>query len=141
MHSPISKTTIRPLLPTIGALSAFLLLEPLRPLFFWLVGESSGFQLFLATRITVLACAIIIAARSTLTFDWIPRPVPMAIKGADPLLTLRAFACLIVLVGHGTVVMFPPTDIARLVQDNNSYRMLMACPWVGVWIFLCCPVT
>lgn len=135
MHSPVSRATIRPWLPTIGALVAFLLLEPLRPIFFWMAGETSGFQLFLAMRVAMLACAIVIAARASLTFDWTPRDVPVAIKGADPLLTLRGFACLIVLIGHGTAVIFAPADTADLIRSNSPFRLAMACPWLGVWIF------
>lgn len=127
--------TIRPWLPTAGVLGAFLLLQPLRPLFFWLAGEGSGFQLFLAMRVAVLGCAIVVAARSTLAFDWTPRPVPMAVKGADPLLTLRGFACLIVLIGHGTAVVFSPADASELIRNNSPFRLAMVCPWLGVWIF------
>jgi peptidoglycan/LPS O-acetylase OafA/YrhL len=116
-------------------LGAFLLLQPLRPLFFWLAGEASGFQLFLAVRVAVLGCAIVVAARSTLAFDWKPRAVPIAAKGADPLLTLRGFACLIVLIGHGTAIVFSPAEFSELIRNDSPFRLAMVCPWLGVWIF------
>lgn len=135
MHSPLVRTSIRPWLPIIGALGIFLMLEPLRPLFFWLAGNVQGFNLFLLLRVAVLFAAMGIAAKSTLVFEWAPRDVPVAIKSADPLLTLRGFACLIVLIGHATITVFPPANLAELVQSKDPFHWLMPCPWVGVWIF------
>jgi peptidoglycan/LPS O-acetylase OafA/YrhL len=111
------------------------MLEPLRPLFFWLAGNVQGFNLFLLLRVAVLFAAMGIAAKSTLVFEWAPRDVPIAIKSADPLLTLRGFACLIVLIGHATITVFPPANLAELVQSKDPFHWLMPCPWVGVWIF------
>jgi peptidoglycan/LPS O-acetylase OafA/YrhL len=118
-----------------GALGIFLAIEPLRPLFFELAGETIGFALFLTVRILALLVALVLTARSNLRFNWLPRAVPVAVTGADPLLTLRGFACLIVLIGHSTLVVFLPSDFDTIVRTLNPYRLMMASPWVGVWIF------
>lgn len=118
-----------------AGLGLFLAIEPLRPLFFELAGETIGFHLFLTVRALAMLVALVIAARSNLRFNWLPRAMPAPVTGADPLLTLRGFACLIVLIGHGTMLVFPPSDIDSIVRTYNPFRCLMACPWVGVWIF------
>ena len=51
----------------------------------------------------------------------------------DPLLSLRAMACLIVLVGHGTTVVFPPDDVAFVASHSRFFWLPM--PWAGVWVF------
>ena len=117
------------------ALGLFLGIEPLRPLFFELAGETIGFALFLTVRMLALLVILVSAARSNLQFNWLPRAVPAAVTGADPLLTLRGFACLMVLIGHGTLVAFVPSDIHTIARTFNPYRLLTASPWVGVWIF------
>ncbi len=135
VHVPVSQISIKPWLPVMAALGVFLAIEPLRPLFFELAGQTVGFYLFLTVRALALLTALVIAARSGLRFNWLPRVVPTALNGADPLLTLRGFACLIVLIGHGTLVVFLPSNIDTIVRTLNPYRLLTASPWVGVWIF------
>ena len=39
------------------------------------------------------------------------------------------------LIGHGTLVVFLPSNIDTIVRTLNPYRLLTASPWVGVWIF------
>lgn len=53
----------------------------------------------------------------------------------DPLLTLRAFACLLVLVGHYFMVIFPAGSLDRTISVHPLYSLLVSCPWAGVWIF------
>jgi peptidoglycan/LPS O-acetylase OafA/YrhL len=53
----------------------------------------------------------------------------------DPLLTLRAFACFIVLVGHGAAISFPPHDLVRQAQESQTFWLLLPLPWTGVWVF------
>src|SRR5258708_7909923 len=43
----------------------------------------------------------------------------------DPLLSLRALACLIVLIGHGTTVVFPPDDIADVASHSPLFWLSM----------------
>jgi len=53
----------------------------------------------------------------------------------DPLLSLRAMACLIVLIGHGTTVVFPPDDVAFVASHSRFFWLSMPMPWAGVWVF------
>jgi peptidoglycan/LPS O-acetylase OafA/YrhL len=48
---------------------------------------------------------------------------------------LRALACLIVLIGHGTTVVFPPDDIANVARHSSLFWLSMPMPWAGVWVF------
>lgn len=60
---------------------------------------------------------------------------PVKTGYGDPLLTLRAMACSIVMIGHGTTVVFPPSDLPHVAADSRSFWLLMPMPWAGVWIF------
>jgi peptidoglycan/LPS O-acetylase OafA/YrhL len=135
MSTAYQGSPIHPWLPTMTGLTLFLAIEPFRPLFFRAFGDTLGFDLFLAIRVITLAATMLLFWRSTLHFDWISRAVPSATAGADSLLSLRGFACLIVLMGHGTLVVFKPSDIDTIVRTISPFRLLMASPWVGVWIF------
>jgi peptidoglycan/LPS O-acetylase OafA/YrhL len=53
----------------------------------------------------------------------------------DSLLSLRAMACLIVLIGHGTTVVFPPDDLAFVASHSRFFWLSMPMPWAGVWVF------
>jgi peptidoglycan/LPS O-acetylase OafA/YrhL len=66
-----------------------------------------------------------------------PPDVRIAKKGPDPLLTLRAFACLLVLLGHYFAVVYPVGDLVATLDDHPWYGMLTSCPWAGVWVFYC----
>ena len=61
--------------------------------------------------------------------------VPQSNPEGDPLLTLRFFACLLVLLGHGLAITFVPTDMAQRLQDGSPFWLLMGSPWFGVWVF------
>lgn len=52
----------------------------------------------------------------------------------DPLLTLRAFACVLVLLGHGIGIAFAPKNLSVLARDGNVW-WLTSSPWAGVWVF------
>jgi len=114
-----------------AALGAFLAIDPARPLFLWL----GGLHLFLALRALAFSAVLVVGTRSALRFKWLPRTVPVPEAGADPLLTLRGFACLMVLVGHGTLVVFLPSNFDDLVRAPSLYRLVTPSPWVGVWVF------
>ncbi len=51
----------------------------------------------------------------------------------DPLMGLRALACLLVLMGHYFMVVFPLTTSG--VWAGRVARLLRSSPWAGVWIF------
>ena len=54
------------------------------------------------------------------------------VKLFDPLMGLRALACLIVLVGHYFLVVLPFADGSTSLATRSIFR---APPWAGVWIF------
>ncbi|MDD5274197.1 MAG: acyltransferase [Methylovulum sp.] len=54
-------------------------------------------------------------------------------KRYDPLLTLRALACLMVFVGHAFAVIFTPETLPSSI--NYGAWLLTPSPWVGVWVF------
>jgi len=53
----------------------------------------------------------------------------------DPLLTLRAFACLLVIIGHYFVAVFPAVNLHQLLEQAGLVQLLASPPWAGVWIF------
>ncbi|MGV1757633.1 acyltransferase family protein [Rhizobium sp. A22-96] len=57
--------------------------------------------------------------------------VPDQITGFDPLLTLRALACFMVVFGHGLPLVFLPTERPLKL----SVWPLMGSAWPGVWVF------
>ena len=54
-------------------------------------------------------------------------------KQYDPLLTLRAIACLMVFVGHGFAAIFISDTLSSSIKYGGW--LLTPSPWVGVWIF------
>lgn len=60
---------------------------------------------------------------------------PVKTGYGDPLLSLRAMACFIVMLGHGTTILFVPDDIGRQATSSRAFWLLMPMPWAGVWIF------
>jgi len=50
----------------------------------------------------------------------------------DPLMALRALACLLVLMGHFFLVFFPFTGNG---YPHGALTLLRASPWGGVWVF------
>jgi peptidoglycan/LPS O-acetylase OafA/YrhL len=61
------------------------------------------------------------------------RPTSMEDVGLfDPLMGLRALACLLVLMGHYFLVLFPfPNDGVNVL----TRALLRSSPWAGVWVF------
>ena len=53
----------------------------------------------------------------------------------DPLLSLRAYACMCVLLGHSFLIAFPPTDLKEAIRNHAFYTHFLPEPWIGVWIF------
>jgi peptidoglycan/LPS O-acetylase OafA/YrhL len=53
----------------------------------------------------------------------------------DALLTLRAFACVLVLVGHYFIVTFESRDFVQGFPAHPFSRLLVGSPWAGVWMF------
>jgi peptidoglycan/LPS O-acetylase OafA/YrhL len=56
-------------------------------------------------------------------------------KPYDPLLTLRAFACLMVLIGHGIGFAFRSPALIPLIVAHNPVWLLTSSPEAGVWVF------
>lgn len=53
----------------------------------------------------------------------------------DPLLLLRAFACLLVVLGHGMMITHRADDLTDLLKAGEPAWLLTASPWAGVWVF------
>lgn len=53
----------------------------------------------------------------------------------DPLLLLRAFACLLVVFGHGLMITHRSANLVDQLDKGNPFWLLTASPWGGVWIF------
>lgn len=60
---------------------------------------------------------------------------PSLPKALDPLLTLRAYACMCVLLGHSFLLAFPPAGLKAAIRGHVFYTHFLPEPWVGVWIF------
>lgn len=56
------------------------------------------------------------------------------LRCGDPLLFLRAAACIFVLFQHGAGVAFPPTNLEKIIWQDFIW-LLYPSAWVGVWIF------
>ena len=63
------------------------------------------------------------------------KPIVGPGHAADPLLTLRFFACFMVLAGHGLLINFRPDHLLSDAQTHAGYTFLMPEPWIGVWVF------
>ena len=58
-----------------------------------------------------------------------------AVKGErffDPLMGIRALACLMVLMGHYFIIVFPFSTVG---VSNTTQILLHSSPWAGVWLF------
>lgn len=95
-----------------------------------------GWGGYLFIRMALLASFVV------LLFGGLPRTspaeavrVPTSNPVGDPLLTLRFYACLLVLLGHGLAITFAPTDMPQRMIDGSTFWLLMASPWAGVWLF------
>jgi peptidoglycan/LPS O-acetylase OafA/YrhL len=58
-----------------------------------------------------------------------------AVRFNDPLLILRAFACMLVVVGHGMIITHRPLNLIDNLQKGHADWMVTSSPWAGVWIF------
>jgi peptidoglycan/LPS O-acetylase OafA/YrhL len=56
-------------------------------------------------------------------------------RAYDPLLTLRAFACLMVLIGHGIGSAFRTPAIVPLIAAHNPIWLITSSAEAGVWVF------
>lgn len=116
----------------------FLVMEPLRSHIRAAAGQhaSAGWILFLTLRLAALAGSAIAFYRGLpRECGAAPHPVPRPERGQDPLLTLRAFACLLVLAGHALGIAFVPSDIPARLAGGNAAWALLGNPWAGVWVF------
>jgi peptidoglycan/LPS O-acetylase OafA/YrhL len=117
----------------LAALAAFSVLPAWRSQLF---GED--YDVYYALRagtLSVLVAMFFIFCRGFTVDLSIGNRFPAKTGYGDPLLSLRAFACAVVLIGHGTAMAFPPTDVARELSESRTLWLLFPSPWVGVWIF------
>lgn len=54
---------------------------------------------------------------------------------ADPLLTVRSLAFLLVLFGHWFAAVNHPENVTEIIRSGSPFWLLTASPWCGVWIF------
>jgi peptidoglycan/LPS O-acetylase OafA/YrhL len=108
-----------------------------RPIIFFLLPH--GCASYVVIKVVLLSILIFCAIkmkRGAQAVAASPRPkADSPSPAADPLLSLRALACLLVLLGHAFMVEFPPTDLKQMVQSNSPIWLLTASPWAGVWVF------
>jgi peptidoglycan/LPS O-acetylase OafA/YrhL len=111
---------------------AFLVIEPFRP---ELVTQI-GLPLFLALRtVCLLFSAATIFSALPDSMLAVRRAVPKSANGYDPLLTLRAFAFILVLSGHVFAILYRPAQAIESVKTHGYAWMAMGSPWAGVWVF------
>ncbi len=95
----------------------------------WVLGRGS-FPVLLA-----LLAGFVICAYHAFT----AAPPPPAARAAspvlDPLLLLRAFACLMVLAGHGICFTFLAPDLVSRIQSGSPVWLATSAPEAGVWVF------
>jgi peptidoglycan/LPS O-acetylase OafA/YrhL len=76
------------------------------------------------------------ACRRALGSDDTPSlPGPEQKRVYDPLLTLRAFACLMVLTGHALGFTFRPATLMPMLASGSPVSLIVAAPEAGVWVF------
>jgi peptidoglycan/LPS O-acetylase OafA/YrhL len=84
------------------------------------------------------AACVILFSFSLFVASW-PNPTPVSpskeVGYYDPLLTLRAMACLMVLIGHGMIISFVCKDLTQQIKEQSWIGLLTASPWGGVWVF------
>lgn len=129
-------------IPLLGAALfavAFLVAEPMRKEI--VEGLSShglpdwGGYLVLRTGLLIGVVACIFAGVPNKAPYGGRNPVPESNPIGDPLLTLRFYACLLVLLGHGLAITFAPSNMPQRMLDGSPFWLLMASPWAGVWLF------
>lgn len=117
---------------------AFLVVEPLRPEIFSYFADDSvrGWIAFDSLRFVLLIFTVVSFILASPRLGPVPsRTVPMPEKGNDPLLTLRVFAFVLVVAGHGLVLIFMPSGVYDLLNDGSRIWLAMGSPWAGVWVF------
>jgi len=95
--------------------------------------DSRAWWLYVALRLPFVAFFLWTVIRFPINPDRAVRPDQPAAKTRffDPLMGLRAFACIVVLMGHYFLVISPVAGAL-----NYYVRIsLVAPPWSGVWIF------
>jgi len=95
--------------------------------------DSRGWWLYVVMRLPFVAFFVWTVVRFPVKPDRAVRTNQPSVKPRtfDPLMGLRAFACIVVLMGHYFLVISP---VAPYV--NHYVRLLLvAPPWCGVWIF------
>lgn len=120
------------------ALWASLLLVLFSVLPAWRIQIFPSFEAYAAARILLFAVMAGLFWRFARGFDVdlsLGYTSPLKTGYGDPLLSLRAMACFIVLLGHGSTIIFVPVDVLRQATSSQSFWLLMPMPWAGVWIF------
>lgn len=99
-----------------------------------ILSNETATYIFILLRFAILVLFLISICFTT----WPKRRDIVLEKGYrnhDPLLILRAVACLMVLVGHGLMISFAPLNLPNLIQNNEYIGLLTSSPWGGVWVF------
>jgi peptidoglycan/LPS O-acetylase OafA/YrhL len=97
-----------------------------------------GAWLYLALRLPLTALLVWVIVRlprdteRKATHPPVPRPSAAWPRIFDPLMALRALACLLVLMGHYFLVVFPFTGAGF---PRGTMVLLGSSPWGGVWVF------
>lgn len=81
------------------------------------------------------ACILKIKSWNYTSPTAIAKPLNTIIVGPDPLLSLRALACAMVLLGHFFMVVFPLRNFDKVYLSKNPVWLLTSSPWAGVWVF------
>lgn len=102
----------------------------------WTIEQHYYLVIFDLVLVAFLASVLFAGSRGG-TIAVVPPDRRIAMKGPDPLLTLRAFACFLVFMGHYFAVVFPIGTLSTTLKSAPSYALLTSCPWAGVWIFYC----
>jgi len=98
---------------------------------------SVGMSVYFVLRFLLLDLLIISLrkGRGALFPAYATPSAPRAADPIDPLLTLRAFACVMVLLGHTFLVIFPPAGLMEKIAADSPLWLLTSSPWAGVWVF------
>jgi peptidoglycan/LPS O-acetylase OafA/YrhL len=117
----------------LAALAAFSVLPAWRPQLF-----GANYDVYYALRagtLFILAAMFFIFSRGFTIDLSIGNQFPAKTGYGDPLLSLRAFACAVVLLGHGAAMIFTPADLSRHLSESRTLWLMFPSPWAGVWIF------
>lgn len=127
------QTTRSNLVVGLAVLAVFSAMPAWRPFLF-----SDNYALYYSFRLTlfVAAATMLLFYGRTFRADLsIGSNVAFKTDYGDPLLTLRAFACAIVLIGHGAGIVFQPVSFGHEAASSTSFWLLFPLPWAGVWVF------